>query len=281
MIVRLKSGRRRGAADEGGFSLVELLVTITAGLVVAGTLFTILDITVRQTSRVYGRIDASQQARTALAKIENELHSSCIGNNEAPIIGGSGNSSDTKLVFLAAYGDSPAPTPVKHEITFDSVNRTLTDTTYPAVSGPPWQFGTGTSEVLLRNVHQSTSPNVPVFQYFRYEVPTSGGQPYRDPAGNAYYMLLDGETALPSGARLNNIPVASGTIPTKHALTATPNLSSSDAVNTVALVVTLRVGPERTQEISDIRTTVTDRFSLRLTPVANHAGGNPDIAPCG
>jgi prepilin-type N-terminal cleavage/methylation domain-containing protein len=151
--------------EQEGFTLVELLVGMAAGLVVATALSTILDVTLRSTTRTFSRIDATQRARTALDRIGNEMHSACVENTVIPIIAGSGNSS---VSFWSQYGRGVTLTPVKHTVTFDPNAHTLTDATYPVTGGsaPDWTAsGTPTaSETVLTNVDQSGS--TPVFKYY-------------------------------------------------------------------------------------------------------------------
>ena len=46
-------------------------------------------VTLRQTQRTFTKVDATRQARTALATIENELHSACVNGRRVPVQAGS------------------------------------------------------------------------------------------------------------------------------------------------------------------------------------------------
>jgi prepilin-type N-terminal cleavage/methylation domain-containing protein len=150
--------------DQRGFTLVELLVAMAAGIVVTSALYTILDVTLHQTTRTFSRVDATQRARTALEAIGSEMRSACVGNGIVPIkIGSTG----TAVNFLSQYGSGVSPTPVWHTIAFDSASGKLTDTVYPVNgSAPAWTKGSPATQTktLLTNVAQSGS--TPVFQYF-------------------------------------------------------------------------------------------------------------------
>ncbi|MGH2981444.1 MAG: PilW family protein [Solirubrobacterales bacterium] len=163
LTPRLKNARTALGAEHG-FTLVELLVAMAAGIVVSSALFTILDVTLEQTTRTFSRVDATQRARTALETIENEMHSGCVENSVTPIRTGS---SATSVEFLSQYGNGVNLTPVVHKVSFDSSTGKLTDETY-AVTGTAPQWGreaTPTStKTLLTNVAES--PGTPVFQYF-------------------------------------------------------------------------------------------------------------------
>ena len=113
--------RRRAARirHEAGFTLIELLVTMVAGIVVLSALYTILDVTLRDTTNTFTRLDSTGRGNAVLAGIENELHSACVANSETPVQGGANGtqvSDANDLVFLSQYGTSASPTPVEHKI---------------------------------------------------------------------------------------------------------------------------------------------------------------------
>jgi Tfp pilus assembly protein PilW len=266
VLTRLKLLR----SAEAGFTLVELLVAMVAGIIVMIALFTILDVTLTQTSRVFTITDSTQRARTALDLIEEELHSACLASGETPI---QVNSSATSLIFLSQYGNAVNPTPVEHAITLSG--GTLTDTTYAETGGsaPNWTFSSTASgtTTLLQSAGQSGS--TPVFQYFAYqEVPNGSGGYYSDSNGDPYEMLVDGANAVPG---TSTVPAASPlSIP----------LSTTTAASAAEVVITLSVGPnggtgEKTN-LSDANTTETDAVVLRLTPDADHQGAGNTFLPC-
>ncbi len=285
----MSRGRRSRPAvgSEQGFTLVELLVAILASAIVVGALYSLVFLSMIETSRTFTRLDATQQARTMLESIENELHSTCVADQVTPIQGGGTGTQDstaTQLVFLSQEGTAASLTPVEHDISF--ANGTLSDTTY-AVSGgtaPNWTFSSTPSgtTTLLRNVSQRVvnATPVPVFKYFAYGVPTnSSNAPYTDSAGNDYMILLDGNTDVPG---TNTLPANS------PSPLATP-LSATDAANTAEVVITLVVGPQvQANEVGSrlssslpaANDAVTDSVVLRLTPAANDDGGDATFNPC-
>lgn len=261
--------------DERGFTLIELLVAMIAGIVVISALFTILDVTLHQTTRTFSKVDATQRARTTFSLLENELHSSCIGNQTAPI---QQNSDGNTLMFLSQYGSAATVTPAWHTVSFNSASGTLTDATYSATlnqsSGDWTPSGTPSTRTLLTNVNQSS---LPVFEYYAYGVPlNSSNQPYQDASGNQYEMLLDGTSTVPGTATFPaNAPAPNG------APLTTP-LSSSDADAAAEVRITLVVGPQggTGENTSQGAGTVNDSIVMRFTPVANHDGPNQDFSPC-
>ena len=82
-------GLSRALAAEDGVSLIELLVSILAGMIVIIALFNLQIVTLHQTTRVFTKVDATQHARVAIENLENELHSACVADNVTPIQAGS------------------------------------------------------------------------------------------------------------------------------------------------------------------------------------------------
>jgi type II secretory pathway pseudopilin PulG len=277
MLGTARARRASALRSEHGFTLVELLVVMTAGIVVLGALFTILDVTLRQTTRTFSTVDASQQTRTAIEQVENELHSACLGSQVTPIQAGS---TGTSLTFETQYGstagnaNAASPTPVEHTITYNA--GTLTDTTTPSTGGtaPSWTFGgTSSTKTLLSNVALYPGASS-VFQYFGYASPMNGGTPYTDAGGNAYEMLIDGINAVP-GTSPAVIPAASP---------LTTPLSSTDAGNAAEVLIKLLVKPSGGTDVnttlSAAAASVVDQIVLRLTPPDNHAGSGSTFNPC-
>jgi prepilin-type N-terminal cleavage/methylation domain-containing protein len=269
MLTRARN-RLALASPQGGFTLPELLVSMIAGLVVMGALFTILDVTLHQTSRTYTELDVTQHARPTIEAMENELHSACIGGNTAPIqVGSDANN----LIFVTQYGTAASLVPQWHQITYNAAAKTLTESVYAVTgSAPNWTRAAqvGTTRTLLTNVQQrlagSPATAQPVFQYFSYE------PAYTDSSGNTDMIVLDG---------LNTVPGPT-TFPNPDPL-ATP-LSAVDAPNTVEVLINMVVGasgaPGQNASLSGVNDTVTDAVLLRLTPPENQVAAGADFGPC-
>jgi Tfp pilus assembly protein PilW len=222
----------RFLSDQRGFTLTELLVGLFAGMVLVSGLFTILDVTLHQTTRTFSRVDATQRARAALETIENELHSSCYANSATPIVGGppgdTSASTANQITFWTQYGGAINPVPTRHTIAFDPTAGTLSDTTYATTgSAPKWQVtGLPVTKQLLPEVAQSGA--TPVFQYY----------------------------ALRSTGPL--------------AITGNP-ISAENAVRVAEIRITMVVKPADGGNLrSDVApNTVTNQVDLRLTPIPN------------
>ena len=94
---------RRRLSDERGFTLVELLVAMTIGMMVLMAAFMLLDRTFVASGQVADRTEALQRGRQAMALITRQLRSQvCIGTTNPPIVGGSNASS---VSFYADLSD--------------------------------------------------------------------------------------------------------------------------------------------------------------------------------
>jgi Tfp pilus assembly protein PilW len=265
--------RRRAFArlrSEDGFTLAELSVAMATGIVVTIGLLWMVVGTVQQSQRTFTRVDATRQARTAIANVENELHSACVTGDPPIQAGSDGNN----LSFLSYFGTGANPQPVWHQISLTS--GTLTDTTYGATynatgTGADWtRTGTGVKTTLLTNV--AALGTTPVFQYYAYQQ-----QSYTDSAGNVYWMIPDG----------TNIPPGPPTVPAAPNIASAVPLSVGDADNVVEVVINVLVGSSgsnlngpTTHAVDD---PVTDTISLRLTTPPNYTpAGTPatGYGPC-
>lgn len=230
----------RRLREQRGFTLSELLVVMASGLIVASALFTIFDVTLRQTTRTFSRIDATQRARTVLERMASEMHSACVEVRTTPIRPGSTAST---VSFWSAYGSGVTLTPVQRSITLDSATSKLTESVYPLAAGSgttpnTWVASTtpSSTETLLTNVAQSGA--TPVFQYL------SAG-----PTGQT--------TLVPALDELE-----------------------SEKTTEVRITFVVKPTGGSNQNVNLITNTVTNSVSLRLTPTPNPGAPNQDFNPC-
>jgi Tfp pilus assembly protein PilW len=177
MLMTPTSNVTRGALDERGTTLIEMLVAILTGLVVIGALFAILEVSLTQTVRIDDVTQANQLGRGAMTRIVDELHSACLGQGFAPV---SEKSTERVLRFTTAYSESavvPSSAAAEHEIVWSQSGQALTDFTYPASSGEGTAFvfpatpspvkGTLVGEHITQS-EPEPSTKTPVFQYYKY-----------------------------------------------------------------------------------------------------------------
>lgn len=258
-----------GTAREAGFTLPELLVAMGMAIVVLLALSSIMIVTLHQTQRVFTRVDATGRARTALAYIENELHSACVDGNLAPPIQTSSDANN--LIFTSYSGTAANPTPIWHQLTFSATAQTLTDTSYTVTGAAPnWNQGTpiGSAYTVLSNV--AAQPGVPVFQYYAYQQESS------DSTGS-YWVIPDGTNLVPITNATPNTPLVPGST----------GLSAAAADSAVEVAINMSVGASNSNLNGPASTSgnaaVSDSVSLRLTTPPNEVdtGATPQgYGPC-
>jgi hypothetical protein len=152
--------------DERGMTLVELMVATTAGVVVMTGIVLTMIVTMRETNRVAGHVEANQNARITMTKILNQLHSACVAPQITPV---QEESTGTLLSFIHQSGSAVAPVPVLSKVSL--VGATLWQSDYPKTGGaaPTWIFSeTASSTVQLMTGVSAISATVPIFSYFSY-----------------------------------------------------------------------------------------------------------------
>jgi prepilin-type N-terminal cleavage/methylation domain-containing protein len=160
--------------SESGFTLVELLVAMSLGLVVSTALMAMVIVSIHFSSQNQDRVDANQQGRLAMQRIVQALDSSCVAASTPPIVGSATNNG-TSITF---YSNTGSTTPDQSTVEPSEVTISLTGgalvmqtaTWKTGTSSANWTFNTPTSFTLL--AHAAQTGSTPVFQYFGY---ASGG----------------------------------------------------------------------------------------------------------
>lgn len=173
-IIRLR--------DPRGFTLIEALVAMIAGVVVVGALVMILEITINQTARIKETAQANQTGRTTMTKIVDELQSACVAPDFAPI---QEKSTPTNLKFISAptsAANITASEAAEHEIVWSKSAETLTEYRYADLTGENASIkfsgtqGTATVTRLGEKITAGTSFATPgLFHYYKYNTSVSGG----------------------------------------------------------------------------------------------------------
>jgi prepilin-type N-terminal cleavage/methylation domain-containing protein len=218
-------------SDERGFTLIELLVAIIAGLVVTGAALGLLEVSVRQTTRISDAAQANRAGRNAMNVILEELHSSCTGFGTTAIQAPSttpvsplASTGSLNLWFLSAYGNSTSAEPsvsgvVQHDINWTATETsntgeqlgTLRDYSFTGSGSPPnWSFlplsaANASAKVLAKNV---VPPASTLFHYYRYDT---------NPANTETYGTLVEVSPSEVGAVAANKKIAQVTIAYKQA----------------------------------------------------------------
>ncbi len=186
--------------DDRGFTMIELLVSMLTATIVIGALFATLEISRSQTTLVSDKVQANQIGRTAMTRIIDELHSSCLSPGFAPM---QEKSNESELIFKNAYSEEavlpnakaaeekskPGTGVFEHQIVWSSTAKTLTDFVYKSTSGegpeavlPTPDYSSTTHEaanaepkkgvLLASNVTQTGT--TPIFQYYKYNTISTG-----------------------------------------------------------------------------------------------------------
>jgi prepilin-type N-terminal cleavage/methylation domain-containing protein len=176
MLMRIRKVFDSMRSDEDGFTLMELLVAMVAGVAVTGALFGVLEVSLHQTARLTDRVQATQLGRVAMTRVIDALHSTCISPEFRPV---QEKSNGSELVFVNAYSSKaiiPTSEVSKHKIFWNKETGTLTDYSYPATEGawPKYTFSGTASPAsgtrIASNVAEAEEKGekIPIFQYFKY-----------------------------------------------------------------------------------------------------------------
>jgi prepilin-type N-terminal cleavage/methylation domain-containing protein len=167
----------RRVTREDGFSLPELLVAITVALVISLACFTLIEVTMRRSGEVAGRVEASQKGRAAMDFMTRQLRSQvCLGTNIPPMVAGTANE-------VRFYTDLNRPElnlpPELHRITYDPTARTLVERAFVGTGAAPNVVypATATRTKLLAERVVPYRPtgataDLPIFSYYAYNLAT-------------------------------------------------------------------------------------------------------------
>jgi Tfp pilus assembly protein PilW len=261
MVARFRSA----AIGSAGFTLVEMLVTMAAAIVVLLATFGLVDVSTHVTSRVTDSVDATQRGRTAMERLLQELNSGCVVGDTSPVQASTPagftpaiQSDASDIVFVTGLEDGATANLTLHAIVlsggtlkeYSFANTGGTAPTLQAASG--WTFSSTPSPasgtVLLTNV--ATQPGTPLFQYYSYSNPLN-------PTSNSLVGAL---------------PLATPLNPTWPAVTGENNAALSVAQVDIAW----DVGPGSISSDPYRRIAMDDSVVFRLTP----ANPNTPNYPC-
>jgi hypothetical protein len=163
-------------SSEDGTSMVEVMVGLAMGMVVLAGLSMLLITTTRGNARVSARAEASDNARVAMTRIIEELHSACVEPAKSPVF--TGSTEDILVFNHGPYGGNTSPSaPVtKTELIYSSSDNTLSQSD-----------NGGTPRILLSNVSAVAEEGV-----FEYKNPTVGEDRFETPlsAEDAAHTIL-------------------------------------------------------------------------------------------
>jgi prepilin-type N-terminal cleavage/methylation domain-containing protein len=166
--------RTRVRSEQGGFTLIELMVSMTIGMVVLGAAFALLDSGARSSTRTEDRVDVTQRGRIAMNLIQRRVRSQvCLDSTTPPITSGD----DTSVQFYTDTDNDPYFRPQWHRIFYDSAWKggrgAIRDTTYTAdQTTAPFTFtGTPVDRTLVQDV--TLQPGKPFLRYYAFDDATT------------------------------------------------------------------------------------------------------------
>ena len=169
--------RRRIRSEQGGFTLIEMLVAASIGVVLLMAAFMLLDRSFSSSASIADRQDGLQRGRQAMELITRQLRSQvCVvvppaTGYQAPVV----TAQDNTVTFYGSLSESSTNVE-KRTLTFSntgtgSISQNVivgtANTVYPQMAFN----GAGTTTTMLTNVKQAVSggSSLPVFRYYRYK----------------------------------------------------------------------------------------------------------------
>jgi|tagenome__1003787_1003787.scaffolds.fasta_scaffold20983977_3 prepilin-type N-terminal cleavage/methylation domain-containing protein len=171
------------ARRQDGFTLPELLISLSMSLIILIAALTLVDVTMRKTDDTQNRVTSVQRGRLAMDTITRQLRSQVCLNTATPAMapptGWGVNTDGNNALFYVDFSDGSNPNPELHLITYDPANRQLLEKDYANQSKVAGQYAYPAPaaytrmKVLLDNVVPYTDPatgkTAPIFAYYAYD----------------------------------------------------------------------------------------------------------------
>jgi type II secretory pathway pseudopilin PulG len=165
MLTALRTGLRRAARESGGFTIIELMVAATVGILVLLVAFALLDASSQSYTRVDTRLDGTQRARRAMDWFERSVRSQACPDQSTPALMEATSSSVTLWTDFGGANFNP----VQHKLELTSgklVDSTLTGA-YPSQV-------VSSAQTLATKI--GLDGTTPLFRYYAFQV-GAGGNP--------------------------------------------------------------------------------------------------------
>jgi prepilin-type N-terminal cleavage/methylation domain-containing protein len=157
-VTRLRS--------QSGFTLPELMVAMSISLMTLLGVLGVLDVSVKQTNAVAGRVNATQRSRIVMDTITRQLRSQVCYNATTPALV---SATDDSVKFHVDLSDG-ATSIQQRELVFNPTTKTIRERTWPGNGLTPLAFPTMTRDRLLIEdvVRRLTAGDGPIFRYYAY-----------------------------------------------------------------------------------------------------------------
>jgi Tfp pilus assembly protein PilW len=191
--------------SEAGTTLMELLVAMVAGIVVVAALLAILEFSTNQATRISDRVQATRIGRLAMARVMDELRSTCTGFHARASQAIQGPSSTptaplastgaTDLWFISTFGTGEGSKAEPKKVTEHDIHwaatgaktptgkalGTLTDYRFESTGGnsEAWTFqpltvANASARVIAQNIIAPAQPaTATIFQYSKFKTEES------------------------------------------------------------------------------------------------------------
>jgi prepilin-type N-terminal cleavage/methylation domain-containing protein len=151
--------------SQAGFTLPELMVAMSISLMTLLGVLGVLDVSVKQTNAVAGRVNATQRSRIVMDTITRQLRSQVCYNATTPALV---SATDDSVRFHADL--SSGATPIQQrELVFNATTKTIRERTWPGDGLTPLGFPTMTRDrLLIDDVVRRPAPDAAIFRYYAY-----------------------------------------------------------------------------------------------------------------
>jgi type II secretory pathway pseudopilin PulG len=168
----------RRLRQSDGFTLPELLITISMSMIIALGAFALLDTSMTRTAETQARVEATQRGRQALDVMTRQLRSQvCLSASVPAMV----KASPLEAVFYVDLSDGTKPVAERVEkraLTYDTVKKRIVEQVYVATPGKsPTEFpATPTrTKVLLENAapgRWTDGASDTIFRYYAFSKTT-------------------------------------------------------------------------------------------------------------
>lgn len=173
--------------SEAGFSLPELLTTMTIAIIVSLATFTLIEITMKRSGEVGSRVETTATARTAMDQITRQLRSQvCVKANESTAPRSLAAATPTSLTVYTDFSNEPLtsgllPAPDLRKVSWASntFTETVTKGTRLASNNTVTYGSAATARTFLTKVKpvlftNSDATKPVIFRYYRFPDLPSG-----------------------------------------------------------------------------------------------------------
>jgi prepilin-type N-terminal cleavage/methylation domain-containing protein len=162
-MVRRILARRPRLRAQTGFTLIELMFTMSIGTIILGSGMMITIRAQVHNGEVANRTDATQRGRLALEKMEQLLRSEvCSTASSYPVIAATASS----VTFYADLTAGTTPV-IRHTLSYDPATKRLTDVSVVGSAADPQTFTAAAKSSVLATDIVPDATNA-IFRYYKY-----------------------------------------------------------------------------------------------------------------